>query len=82
MKITADPQRNSTPYNVWDGKVRVATHVPNKELANLFASAPALLEALHLWAAWHYQKFGDTGPNGADAPLAETAAAIAKAKQG
>lgn len=35
-----------------------------------------LLDVLHLWAAWHYQKFGDTIDAGA--PISETQNAINK----
>lgn len=36
----------------------------------------ALVDLLHDWAAWHYQRYGSTVTAGA--PLAETAAILAK----
>ena len=95
FKITADPQRNHTVYNVWrDGKC-VAKHVPDEGTAKLFAAAPELLEALEAILSIPADQDGDillptrASPSYLETqdaeifePFNKARAAIAKAKEG
>lgn len=67
-KIVANPQRNTTVYNIWEngmrpGNQRVAENIPNKELAATFAAAPAMLAELQSfvdrWSKYQKPPTGD-----------------------